>query len=167
MRTRARQPGAVAGILLPMGLICLFAFCSLALALLGGRAYKQIQTGVDETFGTAVAGSYLRNKLTQNNDAGAISLRQEGAFDLLVISQQGADAEYETRIYVIDGTLRETFVPKDAAFEAASGLTIAQVESCTFELADGLFTANITGPGGDEARVVFALAGAGGEGGAG
>lgn len=162
MRDNAKRSGSVVGVLLPMGLICLFAFCSLALALLGGRAYRQVQAGVDDAFDSTVAASYLRNKLTHNNEAGRVSLREEGAFEVLVIRDERGETAFETRIYVIDGQLRETFVPADAVFEAASGVTIALVGGCTFNLsADNVFTAEIESPGGVHSRVVFALAGGG------
>lgn len=159
MQDNQKRSGSVMGILLPMGLICLFAFCSLALALLGGQAYRQIQAGVDDAFDSTVAASYLRNKLTQNNEAGRISLREEGAFNVLVIAD---DNDLETRIYVIDGELRETYVKADTAFEAASGITIAQVAACSFELsAEHVFTAEIESPEGVHSRVAFALANGG------
>lgn len=162
MRGKAKRSGSVVGILLPMGLICLFAFCSLALALLGGQAYKQKQTGVDDAFDSTVAASYLRNKLTQNNRADLVELRDEGAFTLLVFTDERGGTPVETRIYVIDGELRETFVPADTPFEAASGLTIANVGDCTFSLdEDNVFTANIVSPEGVHTRVAFALAGGG------
>lgn len=158
-----KSKGSVVGILLPMGLICLFALCSLALALLGGQAYRQIQDGVDDAFDSTVAVGYLRNKLTQNNEAGKVSLRREGVFDVLVIKEKHGEDSYETRIYVIDGELRETFVPASVPFEGASGITIATMGECEFEVSpDGVFTAYIVSPEGVSSRISFALAGGGG-----
>lgn len=160
MRHGTNKSGAIAGILLPMGLVCLFAFCSLALALLGGRAYKAIQASVDENFETSVAANYLRTKVTQNNAAGRVELRREGAFDLLVITSGTEDNLFETRIYVIDGELRETYVPASVPFEAATGITIAQVEDCAFSIENGLLRAGILSTSGVNAEVAVALAGA-------
>ncbi len=159
MRGRQDKSGLVAGILLPIGMICLFAFCSLALALLGGRAYKQIQAGVDDSINTTVAASYLRTKLSQNNTAGAVSLRQEGEADVLVIATTSGDgASYETRIFLAEGTLRESFVPASDTFNAAGGIEIAQLQACSFSLEEGgLFTAEMTSPAGSVARTAFAL----------
>ena len=163
MQPNKHKSGVVAGILLPMGLTCLFAFCSLALALMGGRAYKQIQGSIDDSFGSTVAANYLRTKLSQNNTAGAVSLRQEGAFELLVIASEVSERPYETRIYVNEGQLMESFVAGDTPFNASSGMKIASLSSCTFAIAeDGLFTAELTSPEGAKTRTAFALAEGGG-----
>lgn len=160
MQGKKNGSGIVAGVLLPMGLVCLFAFCSLALALMGGRAYKQIQGGIDDSFGSVVAASYLRTKLAQNNTAGQVSLRGEGAHQVLVLRQESGEQVYETRIFVAEGTLKETHVPADAAFTPEAGLDIAKVAACKFSIAaDGLFTAEITSEGQDHVQVAFLLAG--------
>jgi len=157
LQVKKNRSGVVAGIMLPMGLICLFAFCSLALALMGGQAYKQIQAGVDDSFGSTVAASYLRTKLSQNNQPGVVSLRTEAGVDMLVIRTEGAQTVYESRIYVSDGRLMESFVPADDPF-SDNGIKIAEITSCTFALADdGLFSAEIVSVAGAVTPVSFAL----------
>ena len=86
MQNRKRSFGLPASVLLPIGIICLFAFCSLALAVIGGRAYKNIQHDINDHFGVTVSAHYLRTKLSQNNTAGSISLRRQGDADMLVIA---------------------------------------------------------------------------------
>ena len=141
-----------------MGLICLFAFCSLVLALMGGQAYRQIQAGVDDAFGSNVAASYLGAKLVQNNTAGAVALRGEGDDQILTISMPIGDEVYETRIYLHDGQLKETLVLAGEEHRPNEGMSIAQVRSCRFGIAaDGLFTAELVSPAGVRTRVAFAL----------
>lgn len=160
MRTKRETSGVASGILLPMGLICLFAFCSLALALMGGRAYKQIQSGINESYGSTVAASYLRTKLSQNNEVGRVNLREEGPYQLLVIESEQNGAVYETRIFLDGGELKESYVPADTPFSPASGVGIASVSECVFTLDDdGLFTAELRSEQGSATRTVFALAG--------
>lgn len=163
MNSTKHKTGVMAGILLPMGLVCLFAFCSLALALLGGNAYKQIQNGIDDSYGSTVSSNYLLTKLSQNNVAGQVSLRQEGDYQVLVIENKLEVGDYETRIYFDNGQLKETLVPAGTPFSAAGGMKVASVQSCTFALSeDGLFTAVIESPHGKVTRTVFALATEGG-----
>lgn len=157
MQNSKHTSGVVSGIMLPIGLICLFAFCSLALALLGGRAYKQIQTKVDDGFNSTVAASYLRTKLSHNNRTGSVSLREEQGIQMLVIESVTGGQQYETRIYVKDGYLIENFERADADFASVSGMRIAQVDSCVFTLEDGLFTAEITTPLGSVVKTSFAI----------
>ena len=144
------------GILLPMGLVCLFAFCSLALALVGGQAYKHIQGNVDDSFGSTVAASYLRTKLCQ--PGGQVSLRTEDGVQVLAIAQTSAGTTYETRIYFSNGQLLEAFVAKDTPFYEAGGMQIAQLAGCEFALSsDGLFEAELTSDAGTLTRTACAV----------
>ncbi len=158
---KKESSGAVVGILLPMGLVCLFAFCSLALALMGGRAYKSVQTGIDDGYGSAVAASYLRTKLSQNNGPGSVRLLQEEGLDVLALQSQRDGAAYITRIYVQDGQMKESYLPEGSAFQPAAGVTIALVSECRFALDEEslLFTASLRSGEGVATRVAFALAG--------
>lgn len=157
------KSGIVAGILLPMGLVCLFAFCSLALALYGGSAYKQIQSGVEDSFGPSVTAGYLRQKLSQFNENGGIALRDEDGTQVLVIASQSGDVAYETRIYMKDGRLMENYERADTVFTGMGGVQIAVLTGCEFSLdEDGLFTATIESLDGAVTRASFATAQGGG-----
>ena len=162
MRKKSESSGAALGILLPMGLICLFAFCSLALALMGGQAYKSIQNSIDDSFGSTVAASYLRTKLIQNNEASLVSIEQEGPYEVLVIRSEQENDTFLTRIFVEEGELKESYTPLDTAFSPSSGVTIAYVNECRFAISEeGLFTAEILSENGTSTRTAFALAGEG------
>lgn len=158
MRQTKHRSGVVAGVLLPLGLICVFAFCSLALALMGGDAYRKTNDAIDESYNSTMIASYLRTKLTQNNRAGAIEIRTEHGIDYLVINTENG---FETRIYVYDNMLRESMISQGEQMDAVPpySVQIAQVESCTFSISDdGLFEAEIVTPGGDVTRLAVALA---------
>ncbi len=156
-----KSSGTVIGILLPMGLVCLFAFCSLALALMGGRAYKAIQANVDAGYGSTVAASYLRTKLSQNNQKGQVSLLMEDGVQVLTISATQGETSYLTRIYMDGGELKESYQPASAAFSPGAGVTIAKLRECSFAIdgQSGLFTASLLSEEGTATRVAFALAG--------
>lgn len=163
MTRTSGKSGIVAGILLPMGLVCLFAFCSLALALYGGSAYKQIQTGVEDSFGPSVTAGYLRTKLSQFNTSGGVSLRDEDGVQVLAIRSESGGALYETRIYMNDGKLMENYERADTPFAPLGGIQIASLSACRFSLeVDGLFTAEIESLDGTMTRTSFAVAQGGG-----
>lgn len=168
MRTKKQSSGIVAGILLPMGLICLFAGCSLFLALLGGNAYKSIQASVDDGMGSTVAASYLRTKLGQAGGANSVQLRNIDGTQVLVIESTVGERTYETLIYAYtrqspeDGTpqtvLLETFQSASAPFTPGAGTTIAEIDSCTFSLSSsGLLRADITSLQGTVTHVTYAI----------
>lgn len=157
-RKKKYGSGLITGLLLPMGLICVFAFCSLALALMGGQAYRQIQAGVDDSFGSTVAASYLRTKLAQNNRLDSVFIREQDGIDVLVIRSSRAEKDFETRIFVVDGRLMESFVSADASFSVTGAVTIAEVSRCDFAISSqGLFTAEIESRQGTHIRTAFAL----------
>lgn len=165
MRHKKQRSGVVAGIILPMGLICLFAFCSLALALLGGRAYKSIQSEVDRSHGGSVAASYLRTKLSQAGGSGEVFLREMEGTQVLVLPTQIQDAPYETRIFLHEGMLTETFGAAGGQLDVLGGNAIAPVAACSFAIDEaGLFTAEFTGQpdadgqAGDRTEMAYALA---------
>lgn len=150
--------GLVTGVLLPVGLICVFAFCSLLMAVMGARAYRSLQTNNDDSYGSTVAANYLRTKLAQNNAAGRIELRDEGGVQVLVIREEGEELNYETRIFVHGGNLREIYVSENQLFVAQSGTVIAPLQSCIFSIDDeGLFEAEITSPRGIVTNTAFSL----------
>ncbi len=158
MQHQKNRSGTLVGILLPMGLVCLFAFCSLALALMGGQAYKQIQNGVDESFSSTVAASYLRTKLSQSNPPGDVFLQSEEGVQMLVIRDRGDENVFETRIYMYDGSLVESYVAEGAPFMPQGAIRIAQLQSCEFAIdEDGLFTADIVSPEGVHIQTAFAV----------
>lgn len=159
MKTNKKfSSGLITGIMLPMGLICLFAFCSLALALMGGRAYKQIQAGLNDSFGSTVAASYLRTKISQNNRVNAISLQQQEGLEYLVINTEISGKTYETRIFVWEGQLMEVFVMEGTPFTTNGAIAIAAVQSCDFSINESnLFEAVIETPSGTQTRTAFAL----------
>ncbi|MDL2324148.1 DUF4860 domain-containing protein [Ruminococcaceae bacterium OttesenSCG-928-A16] len=158
MQKKQKRSGIIAGVLLPMGIICLFALGSLVLALYGGRVYKSIQLcGADE-FETTITANYLRTKLSQNNKVDAIWLANQGGTQVLTIELKTDEGVYETRIFVHQGQLMESFTSQSKAFAVEDAVPISAVQSCTFSiLDDNLFLAEITSPNGAFTRVAFAL----------
>ncbi len=163
MKRNARGEGFMMA-LLPLGLVCVFAVCSLALALIGGRAYRDIQEDVALGYDSRIAATYLRTKLSQDNVAGAATLRTEGTYEVLVLARATDSGSLETRIYMDGGKLKEAYVPAGTAFDASLGTAVAVLDDCVFTIDEnGLFTADIVCTDGQPQRMQFALAG--GEGG--
>lgn len=163
---RQNRSNAAGGILLPLGLICLFAFCSLLLAILGTRAYSSVQQSIDNDFGATVTANYLRTKLGRANAQNAVEIRQIEGVQVLAIATQAGGMQFETRIYVYEGQLMEDYVDADAPLRqpgAPGSVVIAQVQSCHFEITpDHLLTVDIVSHGNAKSRLVFALLEGGG-----
>lgn len=158
MRKKLSSSGIVAGVLVPMGIICLFALGSLALALFGGQVYQNIQAFGEYDFETTVMAYYLRTKLLQNNTPGAVHLETQDGIEMLAIDAEGGDGIYQTRIFVYDGQLMEIFAAKDKALDMEDATVVAKVRECRFSISENnLFMAEIIADNGDYTRVAFAL----------
>ena len=161
MKNGKKSYELIIGIVLPMLLICVFAFCSLGITLMGAQAYRKLQSNWVDEFGSSVAANYLRTKISQNNIEGSIYLKTEGDYNVLVIEDTQQEEPYETRIFVKDNDLKEIFVRKDTPFDENQGNTIAQVSLCEFSIDGGIFSAEIRSVEGGHTRVAVALAGGG------
>lgn len=159
MHKRARGGGLITAVLLPMGLICIFAFCSLLLVVVGVDVYRQVQDSGDRSYDSAVLASYLRTKVVQNNVEGCIYLRDEDGLEVLVIESAAQGTELETLIFFQDGKLYEGLKLAEDDFNPGLASAIASVDGCSFAITDGLLTAELLIPGGEVARVAVTLAG--------
>jgi hypothetical protein len=162
-RSKKQSSGTITGVLLPLGMICLFAFCSMFLLLTGLNVYRQLRQGSESVFGSTVAYSYLHTKISQNNAEGTISLREESGTQMLVLSNPNqGENPYETRIYFFGGELCELFTPANEPFDPNLGTTITPLLHCNFSIEQGLFEADMMTVEEESIHMAFNLAGEGG-----
>jgi hypothetical protein len=162
-RLKKQSSGTITGVLLPLGMICLFAFCSMFLLLTGLSVYRELRQGSDSVFGSTVAYSYLHTKLSQSNTEGAISLREEEGTQVLVISNPNqGENPYETRIYFFGGKLCELFTPASEPFDPALGTTITALLYCSFSIDGSLFEADMMTVEEESIHMAFGLVGGSG-----
>lgn len=160
MRKSGKRSGIIAGVLLPMAIVCLFAVGALALALFGGRAYKAIQNYTSADFETTVTTNYLRTKISQNNKKDAVAIETIDGVQVLLIDVPTESGTYQTRIFVYNGEMMESFTAKEKVFDPADATVISKVAACEFSISEnGLFVAEIESEDGTHTRVAFALAG--------
>lgn len=91
--------------LLPFLLVCLFAVCSLFVASFGLKIYSGIQKDTDLSYQNRTCASYLTTKIRQSSGAGHVAVAEQ----VLILTETLDGQTYDTRIYLKDGQLVESF----------------------------------------------------------
>lgn len=136
--------------ILPISLVCLFAFSALILTFLGSENYKSIKGNYDATTESTVAVSYLTNKVRQNNRQDAVAVVHSVAGDRLEISETLEGGAYRTVIYCENGVLYEsTFAEGQENGLEANAMRVAELDRLAVSSPDGnLLNFEVTGTGG-------------------
>jgi len=121
-------------ILLITSLLLLFGVTTYTLVSAGGRAYGRVMDKREDSVSLRVALSYLTTQLRQNDTDGAVLLREESCGECLVLRRRYDGETYETRIYLDDGRLWESFTPADMPFDPAAGDEITPLTGLSFRL---------------------------------
>lgn len=104
--------------------VCLFAVSTLLVSAYGLRSYQAIQDASDRNYNARTAVSYVATKLRQSSDAYRIEIPQPNT---LVIVQEISNELYETKIFLENGKLMESFGKQglDHRVEAATILPVS------------------------------------------
>ena len=159
MRKGREGSGIVMGVVLPLTVLCLFAFASLSVGIAGLQLYRRGQAARDDTFACTMAAQYLRSKLQSVHSAGDVTIRQEGVGDVLVLTGTVGGERYETRIFLYNGQLVECYVSAAQPFNPVAAVPIAQLHGFSVSLDEnGLLHAALESVGGEQVRLVYRLA---------
>ena len=162
-RARAvREPrGDVRGVFI-FALLATFALLSLAVVLVGARAYRAINQTADETHVSRTGMSYLLGKVRGADAENAVAIRQENGADVLALYADYGGKRYAAYLYCDGQNVCEYFAAADAAFDASYGEVIFAAEKLTFSLDGQLLTITMTdGAGGEHVSSVFLACGEG------
>lgn len=141
-----------------LALFCVFAASVLLTLLLGIRAYSTVSSGADRTFDRRTALSYVAEKLRHADGDGGVSLGEFGGSPALIISEEYEGVEYETRIYIYEGVLRELFCEKGLELGPEAGNEIIPGSALRLDLRDGgLLEIRFTDSQGRSERIFTAL----------
>lgn len=136
MQKKLKDSGIITGILLPIAILCIFVFVSLTLALYSGNVYQNLRNTSTESFGMSTAGSYIQNRVFQNNRVGAFSISMQGDIQVLTIQIPTQEGSYESRIFAYDGYLMEHFTSTSAPFNTSEATIITPMQNCNFTLTE-------------------------------
>ena len=159
MRRCQRGSGIMIGVVLPLAVLCLFAFASLGVGVAGVQLYHRGQAARDDAFACTTAAQYLRGKLQAVHSAADVTVRQEGVGDVLVLRAAIGGESYETRIFLCDGQLMECFVSAAQGFDPLAAVPIVSLQGFRVQLGtDGMLSAALESAGGEQLCMEYWLA---------
>lgn len=120
-----------------LALFCVFAASVLLTLLLGTKAYSAVSSASDRSFDRRTALSYVAEKLRHADEAGVVSLGEFGGSPALFLSEEYDGVEYETRIYIYEGILRELFCEKGLDIGPEAGSEIISGSALSIDIKDG------------------------------
>lgn len=127
-------------LLFPMMLWGVLLICSVFTILLGIHFYENTNERISSNYETRTALSYMREKIHQNDAAGAISIGNLDASDSLIIEQTYNDKTYYTYIYAYENALWELMVQDGIEVSPEDGTKIMDVSDFTMrEIRPGVF----------------------------
>ena len=143
---------------IPLLVICIFAATVLGVSVLGASVFKTMQADTEASTQCTIAAGYMRTKLLNAENTGAVSVITVDGIEVLCIDTTLGEAVYQTRIFLQNGVLKESFVQKDTPFSFAAAHDIAKIQQCEISLnQSGLCIIEIKSTQNDFMRVAVQL----------
>ncbi len=114
-----------------MCVFCLFLGMSLQTILLGAHVYKKLEQDAVAHFEQRVPVAYLTMKIRQNDRRQGIRADSVGTQDALVLTETIEGKNYETWLYVDEGSLYEVYIQQGDTFCAGDGEEVMALEAMT------------------------------------
>lgn len=125
-----------------------FAVCVLSVLLTGAQAYRRLTERDQAAYGRRTAAQYVATRIRQSDTLEGIGLTAFGDADALLLRE--GEGTFVTWIYCYDGYLMELYCAEDAGLEPQDGEKVMEADSLTAVLSDGLLTATIYSPEGED-----------------
>ena len=95
----------------------------------GYESFSRMNEFQDECLNTRVAMNYLSMHIRRSDARDSVRIDDSPLGTCLVLSEDIEGETYETRIYLHDGYLYESFVPAESPFDEEYGFEIIQLDS--------------------------------------
>lgn len=110
-------------------LLILFGGSTYSLAVAGYESFNRMNKSQDECLNTRVAMNYLSMHIRRSDTKDSVRIDDSPMGNCLVLSENIEGERYETRIYLHNGYLQESFVSAKTPFYEDYGLEIIQLDS--------------------------------------
>lgn len=140
-------------------LLAVFAAGVLSVLLTGASVYERLVRSSAVTGNSRTCTQYLAAKVRQAEAPDCISLSEFGQGDALLICEDIEGAQFQTRIYCLDGWLMELFTAADAGLAPEDGEKILPAHSLVADLEEGLLRLDVTDDAGASHTLLLALRG--------
>jgi hypothetical protein len=121
--------GAIIQMACTIILLLLFGISTYILVAAGYGSFNRMTISQDEYLNTRVAMNYLSMHIRRSDAAGSVRIDSSAQGTCLVLSEDVEGENYETRIYLYNGYLQESFVPSETPFNEENGFEIIQLDS--------------------------------------
>lgn len=126
--------------LMALLLFGIFAVCALFVILAGANLYQDLVTAGEQGHADRTVRQYVATRVRQ---AETVFVEDFCGCSALVSAEEIDGETYLTRVYCSEGYLRELFCEEGAALEPQDGEKILPLESASFDLKDGVLTAEL------------------------
>ncbi|MBQ9210532.1 MAG: DUF4860 domain-containing protein [Clostridia bacterium] len=137
-------------------LLAIFAISAIFLTALSAQVYRDTVDTSNRNNTARVVAAIVRGAV-QGEDAGNVSIRQEGGIPVLVFTNDYDGEIYLRRLFCAGGYLRESFTSEEWEFEEEMGEPLMEVTSFEPEIQDNMLTARVTTPDGGEQEIYVYL----------
>jgi len=110
-------------------LLFLFGASTYSLVAAGFGSFNRMNESQDECLNTRVAMNYLSTHIRRSDVEGSVRIDNSPFGACLVLSEDIEGERYETRIYLHNGHLEESFVSADMPFDEGYGAEIIPLDS--------------------------------------
>lgn len=132
-------------LLFPITLFLVMTLSAFVLLSIAANTYQNITEHSYRNQQSRIALSYIREKIRQHENPGAIRLQGFDGLETLVIEEALEDATYCTCLYFYEGTLRELFFKEGVVVSPSDGKVILTLSKVSMEIAaDGLLYVQCT-----------------------
>lgn len=143
-----RGRGEVRGVFI-FALLAAFALLSLFVVVVGARSYRMINDTAEHAYISRTGLSYLIAKTRGADEAGMISVRNEGGLTVLALGGMYGNERYNTYIYCDGEQVREYFARADLAFSPDYAEGIFAAKELRFSLTGNLLTMELVDENGE------------------
>lgn len=127
-------------VLFTMVTFLIYALALLLFVSLGATVYRSVTQRLDWHQNQRTAESYLREKIRQNDRAGAITVEEMDGQTVLKITETVGEKEYQTYIYTDGGMLKELLIPSQREVHLSDGTALVPMEHISFQQEDAVIT---------------------------
>lgn len=122
-----RRSSSSVDMLFTVSLFFLFAFCAIAVIILGAGSYRRAAQGLEREFTVQTAVSYVTEKIHACGESSTVSAEEWDGGSLLRIGSILEGKPYNTYIYCNEGKLYELLLPRDRAFSPQAGQQLMEL----------------------------------------
>ena len=140
--------------LLALLVFAVFALCVAAVLLLSARTYNTLTQRGSRTYEHRIAARYLTTRFQQ---AESVYPEDFCGLSAMTVRDEINGRNYLTRVYLYEGTVRELFSGENAAVSPGDGEIVMEAQALSFQVQDGLLTAQITLDDGTVERILLWL----------